>query len=108
MRKEDKLRPYRVDYFEIDEMRENDQALVRSEIVRAVTAFEAANNVLGVTRDVSGLMTLPLPGRVIVRAARYYRNLVHKKDVYKAVEDLFSANKAVKVMEQVEAFRQRA
>src|SRR5277367_5217252 len=96
-RKEDKLRPYRVDYFDIEEMRENDLALIRSGIVRAVTSTEAVSRVLE-TRHTP-------ENRVIIRSFRFYKNLTHKKDVFKAVEDLFSANKAVTVMEAVEAYR---
>jgi hypothetical protein len=98
-RKEDKLRPYRVDFFEIEEMKDNDLALVRSVIVRAVTAAQAENLVLWEERHGGR------GGRIIIRAYRYYKSLVHRKDVYKAVEDLFTANKAIKVMEQVEAYR---
>src|SRR5258708_2663369 len=94
-RKEDKLRPYRVDYFKIDEMKDNDFALIRSVIVRTVTAADA-------------IMDFSEDNRVIIRARRYYKNLVHKKDVYKAVEDLFTANKAVAVMSVVEAYRAAA
>jgi len=96
-RKEDKLRPYRVDYFDIEEMRDNDLALIRSEIVRAVTSNEAISRVCE-TRHTPD-------NRVVIRSYRFYKNLVHKKDVYKAIEDLFSANEAVKVMERVEAYR---
>ena len=95
-RKEDKLRPYRVDYFDIDEMRDYDQALVKSVLVRAVTADAAIANFVA------------YDNRVFIRAYRFYKNLTHKKDVYKAVEDLFSANKAVEIMERVEAYRQKA
>ncbi len=107
-RKEDKLRPYRVDYFDIEEMKENDLALVRSLVVRAVTADEAVYEVLcehEFSTDYPGLSSHPYPSLVIIRSYRYYKNLVHKKDVYKPVEDLFTANKAVEVMEQVEAYR---
>src|SRR5277367_532312 len=93
-RKEDKLRPYRVDYFDIDEMKDNDLCLVKSVIVRAVTSAEA------IYHD-----TIAKEGRIILRAFRFYKKLVHKKDVYKAVEELFPANKAVTIMEAVEAYR---
>jgi hypothetical protein len=100
MRKEDKLRPYRVDYFDIEEMKENDLALVRSQVVRAVTATDAEYEILQRPE-----FDTDLPSFVLIRSYRFYKNLVHKKDVYKAVEDLFTANKAVKIMEQVEAYR---
>lgn len=91
-RKEDKHRPYRIDYFYIDQM-SIDMALVRSVIIRDVTAKGAIANLV------------PYDNLVIIRAYRYYKNLVHKKDVYRAVEDLFPANKAIKIMERVEAYR---
>ena len=95
-RKEDKLRPYRVDYFKIDDMKEPDLAFVRSVIVRAVTSEIAIELVLhNAPADV-----------IIIRAYRFYKKLVHKKDVYKFVEDLFPLNKAIEVMEVVEAYRQ--
>jgi hypothetical protein len=100
MRKEDKLRPYRVDFFDIKEMKDNDLALVRSQIVRAVTADDAVYEILDKPDSGDGY-----PSLVLIRAYRFYKTLTHKKDVFKAVEDLFSANRAVKVMEQVEAYR---
>src|SRR5271157_4622924 len=97
MRKENKLRPYRVDYFNIDEMEEVDQALVRSVVVRAVTAAEAAGQVLADNE------ALPI---VLIRSHRYYKTLgTHKKGVYKAVEDLFAEKQALIVMEEVEKYR---
>src|SRR5271154_5584314 len=97
MRKEDKLRPYRVDYFNIDEMEEIDQALVRSIVVRACTAAEAAGKVI------TDNETLPI---VLIRSHRFYGKLgAHKKGVYKAVEDLFNAKQALIVMGEVEKYR---
>lgn len=98
-----KLRPYRVDYFDIEEMKDNDLALVRSVVVRAVTAGDAIYEITARPE----LNTTNYPSLVVIRAYRYYKNLVHKKDVYKAVEDLFTANKAVEVMETVEAYRRK-
>jgi ribosomal protein L23 len=99
-RKEDKLRPYRVDYFDIEEMKFPDLALMRSAVVRAVTATEASHQVIEAPEA---------QGRILIRAYRFYKKLgAHKKDVYKAVEDLFSSNKAVKVMETVENYRATA
>jgi hypothetical protein len=93
-RKEDKLRPYRVDYFDVSEMKDNDKALVRSVVIRAVTATVA-----------SELVTHGVEGRIIIRSYRFYKHLRHKRDVYKPVEELFSINKALEVMEEVEAYR---
>jgi hypothetical protein len=101
MRKEDKLRPYRVDFFDIEEMKDNDLALVRSQVVRAVTAVDAVYEVV----DKPELNTTGYPSLILIRSYRFYKNLVHKKDVYKPVEDLFTANKAVEIMNQVEAYR---
>jgi hypothetical protein len=104
-RKVDKLRPYRVDYFDIKEMKDNDVALVRSVVVRAVTA-ERAENLVQFNYSASVKVGTPDNGRIIIRAYRYYKKLgTRKKDVYKAVEDLFSANKAIEVMEKVELYR---
>lgn len=98
MRKEDKLRPYRVDYFDIEEMKDNDFALVRSEVVRAVTAINAIDTLLG---------NYPAHAdRIIIRAGRYYKNVTHK-DVFKPIEDLFTANKAVTIMEGIETYRRK-
>jgi hypothetical protein len=96
-RKEDKLRPYRVDYFDISEMQQPDKALVQSVIVRAVTATEAIDEVAN---------SAPPDLRIIVRAHRFYKKLgARKTNVYKAVEDLFTANKAVQVMQTIESYR---
>jgi len=107
-RKEDKLRPYRVDYFDIDEMKDNDFALVRSTIVRTVTADGAIYLVQRDKMTANGVAVLGInepTGRIVIRAYRYYKNLTQKADVYKAVEDLFTESKAIKVMEVVEAYR---
>jgi hypothetical protein len=95
-RKQDKLRPYRVDYFNIDEMKDNDMALVRSVTVRAVTSAEAATKVL------DDNAALPI---VLIRSYRYYKQITHKKDVFKPVEDLFSEKNALIVMGEVEKYR---
>lgn len=101
-RKVEKLRPYRVDYFDILEMKK-DRALVRSAVVRAVTAQAARDQVLhGIGEDAP-----PTPGvlgRIIIRSYRYYKN-VSAKETFKPVEDLFTVNKAIEVMEVVEKFR---
>src|SRR5277367_4769596 len=94
-RKEDKLRPYRVVYFDIVDMKENDLALVRSVVVRAVT-YDVASELV--------LHNAPAD-RIIIRCYRFYKKLVAKKDVFKAVEDLFSENQAIKIMETVEGYR---
>src|SRR5271157_5022207 len=101
-RKADKLRPYRVDYFDILEMKK-DRALVRSAVVRSVTAQAARDQVLhGIGEDAP-----PTPGvlgRIIVRSYRYYKN-APTKETFKPVEDLFTVNKAIEIMEVVEKFR---
>lgn len=104
-RKEDKLRPYRIDYFDIEEMKDNDLALVRSTVIRAVTAEEAEYKLL---ESPEFWKKGDYPSLVGIRAYRYYKKLgAHKKDVYKAVEDLFSANKALKVMAHIENYRSK-
>jgi hypothetical protein len=105
-RKEDKLRPYRVDYFDIDQMIDNDRALIRSQVVRAVTSAEAQAAVQNVSGD-SGF-TVVNPAVIVIRSYRYYKKLGQpKRNVYKAIEDLFTSNKAVKIMDEVEAYRKR-
>ena len=93
-RKEEKRRPYRVDYFNVPEV-EGDRVPVRSAVVRAVTAAEAKKTVLSEAfRD----------DRVVVKAYRFYKELP-RKPALKAMEDLFPGKKAVEVMERVEARR---
>src|SRR5208282_5378686 len=103
-RKENKLRPYRVDYFDVAEMIDNDKALVRSKVVRAVTAVQAQNMIMA--EEVWGHAV----GRFIVKSYRFYKKLSEqpKKKVYKAIEDLYTSNKAVKIMELIEGIRQLA
>lgn len=105
-RKEDKYRPYRVDYFDASEIQDYDKALIRSVIVRAVTAIQAANMVRYNDPKGTGDGNF-VDGRHIIRSYRFYKNIVHKRDVFKAVEDLFTANKAVAVMESIEDYRAR-
>src|SRR5208337_1558936 len=114
-RKENKLRPYRVDYFDVAEMIDNDKALVRSKIVRAVTAAQAQDMVLSLSSaDGRPILhndnRIPIHGRFVVKSYRFYKKLSEqpKKKVYKAVEDLYTSNKAVKIMELIEGIRQLA
>jgi hypothetical protein len=102
-RKENKLRPYRVDYFDIPEM-QKDRALVKSVVIRAVTAQQAKNGVLWDDPTLSGNGAFA-EGRIIIRAYRFYKNTPASKEVLKPVEDLFTVNKAVEVMEVVEKYR---
>ena len=97
-RKEDKLRPYRVDWFDVPEMVDVDRVQVNSIVIRAVTADDAVAEVLG-GADCE-------QGRFIIKAHRFYKQLRGRKaPVYKNVEDLFPPKKAIKVMELVEEFR---
>jgi hypothetical protein len=102
-RKENKLRPYRVDYFDIPEM-QKDRALVKSVVIRAVTAQQAKNGVLWDDPTLSGNGAFT-EGRIIIRAYRFYKNTPASKEVLKPVEDLFTVNKAIEVMEVVEKYR---
>lgn len=79
-------------------MKDNDKALVRSVVVRAVTAKHAENLVTSAPDNKDKWV-------FIIRAARFYKKLVHRNDVYKAVEDLFTANKAVSIMNWIENYR---
>lgn len=101
MRKDDKQRPYRIDYFDINEMKDNDLALVRSTVVRAITSEEAMYQLL---QD-EAFWTKDVPSLITIRSYRFYKKLPPKKDVYTAIEDLFTASKAVVIMEHVEAYR---
>jgi hypothetical protein len=97
-RKEDKLRPYRIDYFDIDEMKDVDLALIRSTVVRAVTSDLAIDQFAS---------SAPATGRIVVRCHRFYKKLgAHKKDVYKAIEDLYAPKAAAQMMDIIEGFRQ--
>lgn len=102
-RKENKLRPYRVDYFNIPEMKK-DRALVHSTVVRAVTAQQAQNMILWDDPTASG-NGMFIEGRIVIRAYRFYKKAPAAKEVFKPVEDLFTVNKAVEVMEVVEKYR---
>ena len=96
-RKEDKLRPYRVDYFDINEINAAEQVLVHSTTVRAVTAFEAAD----LARTENGVWN---EGRYVIRSFRYYKPLKYTP-VYKDLEDLFTKKWVVKVKASIEETR---
>jgi len=94
-RKQDKQRPYRIDYFIHDEMLK-DRALVRSIVIRDVTADDAEQKLaqhLGFDRTFT-----------VIRSYRFYKKLTAepKKKVYKAVDELLSAKKAIEVMTEIE------
>lgn len=95
MRKQDKLRPYRIDYFIHDEM-VKDRALVRSACVRDVTA-KAAEKRLAESLGLNRTFT-------VIRSYRFYKKLSvePKRKVYKTVDELLPAKKAVEVMTQIE------
>lgn len=80
-RKVDKLRPYRVDYFNHQEVAHG-KALLRAEVARAVTA-EAAKQ------------QLAQPGRTIIRAWRFYGPLPRAKRV--PIPKLFPGNAALPI-----------
>jgi hypothetical protein len=101
-RKEDKPRPYKVDYFEENEMIDNDKALVRSRVVRAVTSAQASNLVMLEDGWESR-------NRFIVRASRFYGELKQaQENKYVPVEDLFPEKKALDVMANIEVIRAAA
>jgi len=104
MAKKGKLRPFRVDYFDVQEMTEGDLALVRSKIVRAVTKAGAKGELMLERQQEP---SAPLQSRFIINCERFYRQLSDepKKKVYKSVESLLGEKKALKVMDAVEAFR---
>ena len=96
-RKENKLRPYRVDYFDLNEINATEQVLVQSTTVRAVTAFEAAD----FARTENGVWN---EGRYVIRSYRYYKPLKFTP-VYKDLEDLFTAKWVKKVKASIEETR---
>jgi hypothetical protein len=94
-RKVDKLRPYRVDFFNIEEMNEDDQALVRSIVTRAVTAKQASDDI---SKDCKGAI-------IVVRARRFYGKIAtSKKPVFKDLDSLFTAKKVDQVFKQIDTF----
>lgn len=94
-----KLRPYRVDYFIWEEMLK-DKALVRSVIVRAVTA-DIAKCTIGDSR-----ISRANPGDnfSIIRAYRFYKKLTAEpiRKTYIAIDKLLPAKKAIEVMTEIE------
>jgi hypothetical protein len=101
-----KKRPFRVDYFDTPEMIEGDMALVRSVVVRAVTIAQATNMVLWNDLLASGMSGGYVEGRYVIKAYRFYKTLgEQKKKVYKSIESLYGEKKALKIMDQIEAFR---
>jgi hypothetical protein len=95
-RKENKLRPYRVDYFLHQEMLK-DKCLVRSKIVRAVTAKEASDDLASILPISDGELT-------IIKSARFYKTLSAepKKKTYIPIDKLLSAKAAIEVMTEIE------
>src|SRR5208282_1996427 len=95
-RKEEKPRPYRVDYFLHDEMLK-DKALVRSKIVRAVTAKEASDDLASILPISAGELT-------VIRSYRFYKTLSAepKKKTYIEIDKLLSAEDAIEVMTTIE------
>lgn len=98
-RKEDKLRPYRIDYFLWSEMLK-DKALVRSVVVRAVTA-EDAKVVVG-----DAVINGGRPGDnfTVIRAYRFYKKLTAEplRKVYIPIDKLLPAKWAITVMTEIE------
>jgi hypothetical protein len=95
-RKEDKQRPYRVDYFLHNEMLK-DKALVRSMVIRAVTAGQA-------TDDLASILPLSAGELTIIRAYRFYKKLSAEpvRKTYIAIDKLLSAKEAIAVMTAIE------
>src|SRR5271157_2902597 len=118
-RKEDKLRPYRVDYFFWSEVKK-DKALVRSVITRAITASGAKEDALsglflntdGTAQFAEGLHCYPPVTEeektlTILRSYRFYKKLSAepKKKTFIAIDKLLTTKKALAVIEQIEAFK---
>jgi hypothetical protein len=85
-----KLRPYRVDYFDFEEINDY-RVLVHSIIVRAVTAAEAKEYVNYENRL----------NRSVIRAYRFYKKLPKtSKPKYVALEDVLTPTKAQHIRDQ--------
>ena len=98
-RKVNKLRPYRVDYFLHDEML-LDKALVRSVVVRAVTA-DGAKSKVGCSSVNTGL---PGDNFTVIRAYRFYKKLTAEpiRKTYIAIDKLLPVKRAIEVMTEIE------
>jgi hypothetical protein len=95
-RKTSKRRPYRVDYFDVTET-QGANALVHSEIVRALSAAEA--------RDKVKNQLFPPEQHFIIRAYRFYKKLPQAETTYVAIDTLFPNAKAAEVVKKVETLR---
>jgi len=97
-RKVDKMRPYRVDYFAHEEML-RDRALVRSIVVRTVTAAEAKALVMKYASP---------DDYTVIRAYRFYKKLSPEPKVkkYIPIDKLLPAKKAIEVMTGIENRRE--
>jgi hypothetical protein len=96
MAKATKRRPYKVDYIDITEV-VGDKAPVHSRLVRVPTAAEA--------KDMVRRMSIPQDARIIVGARRFYKALPKESGKLVAVENLFPDERAVEIMELIEAYR---
>lgn len=94
--KSTKLRPYRVDYFDISEMK-GERAVLRSKLVRTPTAEEAKKQV--------SELGWPRGNRVIVRAHRFYKKLSKDKLAPVALETLYPDVRVSEVLEQIKSYR---
>ena len=95
-RKKEKLRPYRVDYIDFEEMRGN-EVLMHSVIHRAVTALQARSAVAYEGGRIHS-------DRFILRAYRFYSSPPNGSWV--AILDWFHPKKALEIMELSKAYRQ--
>lgn len=83
-----KIRPYRVDYFDRQEMQKN-KVRVHSVVVRATSSRDASNQVHSY-------------GRHVVKAYRFYDKLPRESKKYVALTQLFSAKKAKTILKTIE------
>lgn len=93
MAKATKIRPYRIDYFDLDQV-QGDRTPVNSMLIQAPTSAEA--------REMALTFIYPEDHRFIVRAYRFYKKLPKQSETLFAIEDLFTGAKAVEVMERIE------
>src|ERR1700677_4434893 len=88
-RQTDKLRPYRIDYFEHAEM-QGAKILIHSVVVRSTTSDEARKSV----SDAGG--------RTIIRAFRFYDKLGRDRKQYISLKKLFSKKRVAEIMKDIE------
>jgi hypothetical protein len=100
-RKENKARPYRVDFINAVEVQYG-KAQVHSAIVRAVTAGEAKEGMVTVKEHMAGVHYIP------IKAYRFYKKLPQESSDFVAIAALFPGKRAAAVTAEVQTVQQGA